>query len=611
MARNPEGMSMDRQNNDRTTSEASFEYSDPRITPESSKPESLSGAELSEQQMQIIAAAVPGGVENLQDVYPLSPLQEGLLFHHVLSGNNDGYILATLLQLRSPEQIEQLVEALGKIIERHDALRTAVLWEHLPSPVQAVFRHVQLPVEQVIFDDGRDPLNELRGRLQTPTDKFDVRRAPMMRLIVAGSGLSSPCYALLQLHHLICDHQSLGIILDEMMTCLEGRVAELPTSLRYRDFVEEALASVGNNSPAAFLRRKLGDLGESTAAFGLADVHDDGGGCQEVRVEIGSELADRVRARARSLKVGVARLFHAAWGLVVAHTSGREDIVFGTVVLARKKSRSSQVREVGLCVNTLPLRMQLAQITAEQLIHRTDEQLTKLMKYQHVPLHVSQRFSGVAGTDPLFNTLFTFRRSVPARHSSERSAAAIRILDRGEARTNYPITVLVDDLGGDFRLTVQTNRRLDAQRVAGYLHSAAESLVEALESAPQTPALALSILPESERGKLLDAFNATHAGYPTKLLVHELFEEQVARTPDAVAVVYEEQSLTYARLNEKANRLANYLKRQGVGPDQLVGICVERSLDVVVGLMGILKAGGAYVPLDPGYPHRPPRICAH
>ena len=160
----------------------------------------------------------------------------------------------------------------------------------------------------------------------------------------------------------------------------------------------------------------------------------------------------------------------------------------------------------------------------------------------------------------------------------------------------------MDDLGEEFALTAQTDRRIDPQRMTGYLHTALRSLVEALEEAPQTPALSLSILPESERHQVIELFNATQVKYPQEKLIHELFEEQVQRTPQAVAVVYEGQSLTYAELNARANQLARYLRDQGVGPDQLVGICVERSLEMVVGLLGILKAGGAYVPLDPSYP---------
>jgi amino acid adenylation domain-containing protein len=194
-----------------------------------------------------------------------------------------------------------------------------------------------------------------------------------------------------------------------------------------------------------------------------------------------------------------------------------------------------------------------------------------------------------------------YRHSASDPDSEWSSASGIEVLDVKD-RTNYPITVAVDDLGEGFILSAQTDRRIDPSRVLGYLSTAVRSLVQALEEAPQTPALALSVMPQSERQQVLESFNATDVRYPQGKLLHELFEEQVKRTPRALAVVCEDQSLTYSELNERSNQLARYLIAQGVCPDQLVGICVERSVEMVVGLLGILKSGGAYVPLDPGYP---------
>ena len=160
----------------------------------------------------------------------------------------------------------------------------------------------------------------------------------------------------------------------------------------------------------------------------------------------------------------------------------------------------------------------------------------------------------------------------------------------------------MDDQGESFGVVAQTDHRIDPYRLTGYLHTAMQSLVRALEEEPQKVALALTILPSQEQEQVVYGFNATGEGYPKERLIHELFEEQARRTPGAVAVVYEGQTLTYAQLDARANQLARYLGQRGIGPDQLVGICVERSLEMVVGLLGILKAGGAYVPLDPTYP---------
>ncbi|KEZ75048.1 Non-ribosomal peptide synthetase, partial [Pseudomonas syringae pv. syringae FF5] len=172
----------------------------------------------------------------------------------------------------------------------------------------------------------------------------------------------------------------------------------------------------------------------------------------------------------------------------------------------------------------------------------------------------------------------------------------------GEERTNYPLILSLDDLGEGFSLNVQAVAGIGAQRVCGYMQTALESLVHALEQTPQAPLNSLPILPADELEQLLVDFNDTSLDYPQQQTIHGLFEAQVERTPDAVAVVYGEQCLSYRQLNEQANRLAHVLRKQGVQPDSRVGICVERGAEMVVGLLAILKAGGGYVPLDPAYP---------
>ena len=173
---------------------------------------------------------------------------------------------------------------------------------------------------------------------------------------------------------------------------------------------------------------------------------------------------------------------------------------------------------------------------------------------------------------------------------------------RGEERTNYPVTFSVDDLGDGLTLTAQTPASVGPLRVCEFMRTALESLAEALETAPATAVHTLEVLPAAERDHLLYEWNDTRTEYPSDKCVHELFEDQAARTPDAVAVVFAAEELSYAELNRRANRLAHYLRRLGVRPDDRVAICAERGLAMVVALLAVLKAGAAYVPLDPAYP---------
>src|SRR5262249_49384885 len=226
-----------------------------------------------------------------------------------------------------------------------------------------------------------------------------------------------------------------------------------------------------------------------------------------------------------------------------------------------------------------------------------------LVRHEHASLALAQRSSGLPGNVPLFSALLNYRYSVaePAAAAELADEGGIQVLSSQE-RTNYPCTLSVDDLGTDFALSMQVVQPLEAQRLCRYMHQALEQVVEALEQAPQTPSWRIDVLDEVERHQLLVEWNAAERPYPQDRWVHELFEAQVERTPDAPALVHEQQSLTYAQLNTQANRLAHHLRDLGVGPDVRVAICAQRGIEMVVGVLATLKAGGAYVPLGPAYP---------
>lgn len=555
-------------------------------------------ANLDQPQIDALVRAVPGGVKNIQDVYPLSPLQEGMLFHHLLDQDRDTYVLSTLFELRSSVHREALIDALQKVIDRHDVLRTALMWEDVPKPVQIVHRHAKLPVETCMLDTGVDPLEQLKERMRPGRQAIDLRRAPLARLVIATDPRREIEYAVLHVHHVVCDHQSLRNLVDEALIYTAGRERELPAPAQFKNYVAQIPTNAREEE--AFFRSKLGEVDEPTAPFGLLGVHGSVGDMGEDVYKLNPDLAGKVRLQARRYGVSSARLFHAAWALLLAHTCARDDVVFGTVVLAGTQRGTRSQRMLGMSVNTLPLRLRLRALTAQQLVEQTHQELLELLNYEATPLTVSQRCSAIADTAPLFTSLLNYRHSsFPA---ADEPTADIRVLARRDAWTNYPVTMTVDDQGTGFVLTAQTDLRIDPQRIVTYLRTAIESLVDALERAPQTQALTLPIVPESERRLVIEQFNATHAAYSHEKLVHQLVEEQAQRTPAALAMTYEGESLTYAELNDRANQLARYLRSEGIVTDQLVGACFERGLEMVVGLLGILKAGAAYVPLDPNYP---------
>jgi len=566
-------------------------------TCEAISPEMLPLVDLQPEHIERIERSVLGGAANIQDIYPLSPLQEGILFHHMLhSEGGDAYARSMLISIASRERVNELRAALQQVIDRHDVLRTAVLWQHLPRTVQVVYRRATLLVEEIPLSEGDDPFELLKERMKPERQRLDLGLAPLMRLQIAANPNSTQWYALLQTHHFVIDNQSLEILLSEVSAHLDGRTHELPEPVAYRNHVAQALAHVRTHDAEAFFRGKLGDIDEPTAPFGLLDIHGNGTRLEVACQDIETELAVKLRVQARRLGVSAATLFHAAWGLVVSRASRRDDVVYGTVLLGRLQGSAGAQRILGMFINTLPLRLRLKDITVTALVEQTQRELVELLSHEQASLAVAQRCSSVKGTEPLLTALLNYRHSAGDLRSQFSSAGMTLLASHG--RTNYPIALSVDDQGEKFGLEVETDRRVDPRRVLGYVHTAVESLVEALEYAPQTQVLSLSILPDSERQQVLEVFNATFATYPKEKLIHHLFEEQVERTPVAVAALYEGTSLSYEELNGRANQLARYLRSTGVQIGDYVPIVMPRCLQLVIAQLAILKCGGIYVPVD-------------
>ncbi|MFN5017752.1 AMP-binding protein, partial [Bradyrhizobium sp.] len=565
-------------------------------------PEMLPLVTLSQVEIDRIAAAVPGGFANIQDIYPLAPLQEGILFHHLLGGEGDVYLLSGLLGFDSRARLDGFLAAFDAVIGRHDILRTAVLWEELPEPVQVVLRHAPLPVEEVALDaGGGDGAAQLRARFDARRCRLDVRRAPLLRVVIARDPRSEGWLLLLQFHHLVMDHTGLEILSEEIASHLRGEAERLSAPLPFRTYVAQARLGMSREQHETFFREMLGKVEEPTAAFGLLNVQGDGSSVEEARQVLSSELAERLRRQARVLGVSAASLFHVAFAQLLARSCGRSEVVFGTVLFGRMQGGEGAERTPGVFINTLPVRICIDETGAADATRAVQIRLAELLRHEHAPLALAQRCSRVTPPAPLFSALLNYRHSGSGSGTGSGGLEGIKGLG-GEERTSYPLTVSVDDLGAGFALTAQVEAAVGAQRVCAFMATALEGLVAALERTPERPLRQIDVLPEAERHRVLVEWNATAAAYPQHTCVHELFEAKAERTPDAVAVVHEERRLSYAELNIQANRLAHHLRKLGVKPDDRVAICIARSPEMIVGLLAILKAGGAYVPLDPAYP---------
>ena len=576
-----------------------------RIPPGSTTitPDMLPLVQLSEVEISRIVATVPGGAANVQDIYPLAPLQEGILFHHLLAREGDPYLQRSVQRFANRARLDEFIGALQSVIDRHDIMRTAFVWEGLPEPVQVVWRKAQLVIEEVQCDaSGGEVVDQLKALFDPRLHRLDLHQAPLFRVAVAQDAKTGRWVMILLFHHLVSDRVALDFVFDEIRAHLLKSDEELAEPVPFRNFVAQARLGVSRAEHESFFREMLGDVGEPTAAFGLVDVQGDSSPIALRDRPLDAALSQRLRGHARMLGVSTASLFHVAWARVLGALSGRDDVVFGTVLFGRMQGGDGADRTLGLLINTLPVRIRVSDQGVRESVRTTHSALAKLMRHEHASLALAQRCSAVAAPTPLFSTLLNYRhiRTLASRTEAQKAWEGIEFLG-GEGRTNYPLTLSVNDFGEALSLVAQVVSPIDPASICDSMHATLERLADALDRTPRLAIGELSVLSARERQRIVVDWNATEA-YATDRCLHELFEERVAIAPDAVAVEYEDAQLTYGELNARANRLARHLRGLGVVPDSRVALCVERSLEMVVGLLAVLKAGGACVPLDPSYP---------
>ena len=407
---------------------------------ESITPDMLPLVQLTAEEIERIVNAVPGGAANVQDIYPLAPLQEGILFHHLMGKEGDVYLNSKLESFPTRARLDAYLASLQAVVNRNDILRTAVIWEGLREPVQVVWRKVVLSVEEVQLDAAAgDVATQLWTRFDPRLNRIDIRMAPMLRLMVAHDSARERWLLHWWYSHLLEDHTTFDLIWEEIQAHLAGKANDLPAPLPFRNLVAEARLGVSRTEHEAYFRRLLGDVEMPTAPFGLLDVHGEGRGIEEARVTIDANLAQRIRERARKLSVSAASVCHLAWAQVLVRISGRQDVVFGTVLFGRMHGGPGSDRVMGPFINTLPVRMEIGEEGADASVRRMHGELAELLRHEHASLAIAQRCSGVAAPMPLFSSLLNYRHTAEATRAllaeTMRAGEGIELV-RAEERTN-------------------------------------------------------------------------------------------------------------------------------------------------------------------------------
>jgi amino acid adenylation domain-containing protein len=542
---------------------------------------------------------------------PLSFAQQRVWFLDRLLPGKGTYNSSSLWRLNGGLNFEALRRSLETLVARHETLRTTFVAKD-GEPVQVI--GAPATVALPLTDLSALAPAEREGRAQElsqaqASQPFDLEKGPLLRARLLRLAAEEHLL-LLTLHHIACDGWSMGILWRELSSAYaswaNGRAPELPPlPIQYADYAvwqRERLQGQELERQLTYWKGKLAGLSplELPTDRPRPAVASYQGG--QLVFDLPAALTEGLKELSRREGATLFMTLVGAFQVLLYRYSGQEDIAVGTPMAGRGSTELEGL--IGFLANTLVLRTDLAgNPTFTELLARVRE--NALDAYTHQDLPFEKLVEELAPSrdlsrNPLFQVMFVLQNAPGAGLSlPEVQASRVRLAGQG---AKFDLTLSVNEtatgLRGSWEYSSDLFDTVTIERMAGHF----KTLLEGIVAHGQQRIGQLPLLSPAERDQLLVQWNDTAADYPQDRCLQQLFEEQAARTPEAVAVVFEAQRLTYAQLNERANQLAHHLVSLGVGPEVLVGICLERSLELVVGLLGILKAGGAYVPLDPAYP---------
>ncbi|MGF9909648.1 non-ribosomal peptide synthase/polyketide synthase [Brevibacillus porteri] len=549
-----------------------------------------------------------GRDHSIENIYPLTPLQEGMLFHSLYEQEGGDYVVQFSMTIHHLH-VDALQQAWQKVIDRHSILRTSFIWDGIVNPHQIVRKHVRLTIDE--RDLRQLPTDRQKATLDAFLEEdrkrnFSITEPPLMRLTLFR--ISNEAYRFIwSFHHVLLDGWSLPLVLKDWfaayLALADGRDIQLGAVQPFSQYVAwiqrqdlQAAERFWRNHLKGIYGPTQINLGQALQSSGEPKTYD------ERFIRFSAEFTEHLQSFARQHQVTLNTFIQSAWGMILGAYSGETDVVFGATGSGRPADLHGVENMVGLFINTLPVRITLdPSKTVRVWLRELQELQLEIRQYEYTPLVDIQSWSEFERNTSLFESIFIFE-NYPIDESVKEVDSSIQISDVDTAeQTNYPLTVVCGP-GKEFVLKIVFDQnRFDHVRIERVLEQMT-LLLQSMTANPDQTLADVSMISESEQEQVLVEWNETKVDYPTGLCIHQAFEHQVKKTPDAIGLMYKEMEMTYAELNQRANQLAHHLLAQGVKPDTLVGICIERSPEMIVGILGVMKAGAAYVPIDPAHP---------
>ncbi|GAA2709872.1 non-ribosomal peptide synthetase [Micromonospora olivasterospora] len=543
--------------------------------------------------------------------YPMTPTQQGIMFQSDFGGRPGLFHVQVEYRIEQELDVEAFRRSWLHVMERHTALRTGFRDLQSTTPLQEV--HQRLDVPFAVEDWRGLSAEEQRSRLQSYKQRdlargFSLAEPPLWRLHVAR--LDEACYQVVwSLHYIVLDGWSQTIILREVESYYGHLTADRPLELHpatpYQEYVrwlgrqdiDQAerywTAELESVAPAAPLpmERKAAAGEEPNAAAAPADY-------DQTRLLLDEGETARLSAVGEQHGLSLETMIQGCWALLVSRYTGAPEVVVGATVSGRSGDLPGVEQVVGLLINTLPLRIQVPQTMPwAEWMHRVRRQYAQIQRHEHSPMLLVQQWSEIGSGNALFESVVSVEHGVQPE-PGQRLPITGR---REETRVPYPLNVVVTP-GERLAITIHFDtRRFDRRTVEGMLGHLRQ-ICSDLVRLPHARLAEISVLTAAEHSRLVYEWNDTEKPYARDLCMHQLFERQVRRSPDAPALFFQDRSWTYAEVNRQANQISHYLKGLGVGPGVHVAILMERAAEMIPALLGILKAGGIYVPLQTGAP---------
>jgi amino acid adenylation domain-containing protein len=548
-------------------------------------------------------------LKNVEDIFPLSPLQQGILFHTLYDPKGGAYVEQFSYTLEGEVDAVALRAAWEQASERHPILRTAFVWEGLDEPLQVVRKRCALPWEEHDWRavEPAEQHRQLAALLDADRARgFMLTKAPLVRLTLVRLA-ADRSLLVTTFDHMLLDGWSVALLTDEVFGAYRSRNSASPAQFTparpYRDYIAW-LGQQDKEAARRYWQQSLSGFTSPTQLPCTGTGAGTNGSYARLDTKLGVEQTQTLRETARRHRLTLNTLVQGAWALLLMRHAGVSDVTFGAVVSGRPAALEGVERMIGLFINTLPVRVRAdGDEVAAEWLNRLQSEQAGAREYEYAGLAEVHGWSEVGRGTPLFESVMTVHNfHGDSQGSTDGGDAYMRDDELRESqKASYPLVVKFTP-GADLGLAIVYDRGRFDDATAERLINQIKTALARFAADPSRRLSEISLSDEAETRQLLEEWNDTARPDTPRACFQKLFEAQVERDPKAAALVCGDERLNYRELNERANQLAHYLRRLGVGPETLVGISMERSVEMVVGVLGILKAGGAYVPLDPTYP---------